>query len=343
MYLVPLNTDYFFKKVFSSKWIAKQFFEDFLNVTIEEIELLQTTHKLTDKSTIIKFDFRCKIDEEYAIIEMQQGYHTDVVKRFYTYHSVSNALQLEYIQAERKAEEARLFEKTNQKKRITDEYKYIVPVKTIVWMVNDTLGFKDDFVKFKMLPAECLDLLQNQKLWETSNITELRKQRDIALGKAENEKKNLPFIQKNELIFAFQKNIVKNKKLEKYVRWFQFAERTRDKRNQPSDFINYQNDYVFEEIINRLNRNIMEDIELNLEEELQKMQDIYQTFEDEKERVVQEMLQEMQQEKEKAAREKEQISQEKEQISQEKDKLFQQLEKIEREVEEEKKASGQLC
>ena len=86
------------------------------------------------------------------------------------------------------------------------------------------------------------------------------------------------------------------------------------------DFITYQNDYVFEEIINRLNRNIMEDIELNLEEELQKMQDIYQTFEEEKERVVQEILQE------------------KEQISQEKDKLFEQLEKIEREVEAEKNA-----
>lgn len=45
-------------------------------------------------------------------------------------------------------------------------------------------------------------------------------------------------------------------------------------------------------MINRLNKNIMEEVELNLEEELQKMEDVYQSFEEERERVIQETIQE---------------------------------------------------
>ncbi len=36
----------------------------------------------------------------------------------------------------------------------------------------------------------------------------------------------------------------------------------------------------------------MEEVELNLEEELQKMEDVYQSFEEERERVIQETIQE---------------------------------------------------
>ena len=61
MYLAPLNYDRFFKKVFSHTHIAKAFLEDFLDVTIEEITLLERTHLMTNSAMKIEVDFRCKI------------------------------------------------------------------------------------------------------------------------------------------------------------------------------------------------------------------------------------------------------------------------------------------
>lgn len=89
MYLAPLNYDRFFKKVFSDKAIAQQFLEDFLDTKIEEIELLKEKHKVTDDASIVEFDFRCKINGAYIIIDMQQWYKMDMVKRFYLYHSLA--------------------------------------------------------------------------------------------------------------------------------------------------------------------------------------------------------------------------------------------------------------
>lgn len=50
MYLAPLNYDRFFRKVFSHTHIAKAFLEDFLDVKIEEITLLERAHLLTNKA-----------------------------------------------------------------------------------------------------------------------------------------------------------------------------------------------------------------------------------------------------------------------------------------------------
>ena len=97
MYLSPLNYDRYFKKVFSDINIAKAFLMDFLDVEIETIEPLSSTHKLTDNATNVAFDFRCKIDGQYVIIDMQQWYKTDVVKRFYVYHAANSVLQLETL------------------------------------------------------------------------------------------------------------------------------------------------------------------------------------------------------------------------------------------------------
>jgi hypothetical protein len=68
-----------------------------------------------------------------------------------------------------------------------------------------------------------------------------------------NSTKNLDFLQENKLIYAFQQNIVKNKKLTKYLRWFEFAEKTSDKRNEKSWFEEYMKDEVFVEIASRIN------------------------------------------------------------------------------------------
>ncbi|MBU0765470.1 MAG: Rpn family recombination-promoting nuclease/putative transposase, partial [Bacteroidetes bacterium] len=95
MYLAPLNYDRYFKKVFSDIDIAKRFLEDFFDTKIESIELLSQYHKVTDDASAVEFDFRCKIDNEYVIIDMQQWYKPDIIQRFYVYHAINTALQLE--------------------------------------------------------------------------------------------------------------------------------------------------------------------------------------------------------------------------------------------------------
>ena len=97
MYAAPLNIDLFFKKVFSDITISKEFLQDFLGVVIEEIELIRVKHRLTDSAALVEFDFRCKINGRYIIIEMQQAYKMDVVKRFYVYHALSSGMQLETL------------------------------------------------------------------------------------------------------------------------------------------------------------------------------------------------------------------------------------------------------
>ena len=62
MYLAPLNYDRFFKKVFSHTHIAKAFLEDFLDVRITEITLLENAKYLTDDAARVEVDFRCKIN-----------------------------------------------------------------------------------------------------------------------------------------------------------------------------------------------------------------------------------------------------------------------------------------
>ncbi|MDZ7877195.1 MAG: hypothetical protein U5L45_05970 [Saprospiraceae bacterium] len=86
-YLAPLNFDRFFKKVFSDLDTAKEFLQDFLDVTIESIEVLPLAHKVTDAAVDVEFDYCCKINGQYQIIEMQQWYTSDVVKRFFSYFS----------------------------------------------------------------------------------------------------------------------------------------------------------------------------------------------------------------------------------------------------------------
>jgi hypothetical protein len=60
------------------------------------------------------------------------------------------------------------------------------------------------------------------------------------------------FMQENKLIYAFQKNIVKNAKYTKYYEWFEFAERSLKKDNTEADFEKYNNRDVFLEMMHRL-------------------------------------------------------------------------------------------
>ena len=69
MFLAPLNYDRFFKKVFSDRDIAKRFIEDILDTSIDHIEPLSEKHKVTDDAAAIEFDYRCKIGNQYIVVD----------------------------------------------------------------------------------------------------------------------------------------------------------------------------------------------------------------------------------------------------------------------------------
>ncbi|MEM6316586.1 MAG: hypothetical protein AAF960_02895 [Bacteroidota bacterium] len=244
MYLAPLNYDRFFKKIFSDERIAKQFLEDFFGFKIQQIETLPVDHKLTNEANLVSFDYRCKVNDQFIIIDMQQWYKHDVVKRFYLYHAANTVLQLEHLPIKKHIKEQRI-----------KDYGGLLPVITLIWMVDDGLQFDQDYTAYTMLPTELLNFLENKPLWEEKDCNPIRKAREQVLAILNNDTKELSFLNKNQLIFAFQKNIVKQteKKLQPYTRWFEFAEKTRNFDNKKEDFEQFEQDPVFSEIIRKLN------------------------------------------------------------------------------------------
>ena len=230
MYLAPLNYDRFFKKVFSDLMIAKKFLEDFLDVDIEEIKVLERKHKATDDAVAVEFDYRCKIEGQYVIIDMQQWYKFDIVKRFYVYHSLSSVLQLEIMAM-------KSINLSEEKKYDTKNYDALEPVITLLWMADDTLNYKEDFVAFALYPEQTVDFLKNNELWAEGSKEKVEEYRQNVLTLLNNESKGIDFLAKNRLIYIFQKNVVKNKKISKYFDWFELAEKTKDKDNEENDFI----------------------------------------------------------------------------------------------------------
>lgn len=245
MYLAPLNYDRYFKKVFSDTRIAKRFLEDFFDFTIDELEVLPTKHKITDNAAAVEFDFRCKIRDNYIIIDMQQWFKTDVVKRFYMYHSMNTVLQLESMPD-------KSIDLADNKKRDIKDYNNLIPVITLIWLADDNLNFSQDFVSYTMTSETVNEFIRNKNLWKKENILELIAEREQCLETINNRTKKLDFLQKNKLIYAFQPNIVKNKKYSKYLPWFELAEKTRNKLNEKGWFDEYLKDEIFTEIIKRI-------------------------------------------------------------------------------------------
>ena len=246
MYLAPLNYDRYFKKVFSDTRIAKRFLEDFFDITIEELEILPTKHKITDNSSAVEFDFRCKIDGKYVIIDMQQWYKSDIVHRFYMYHSMNTVLQLEKMPD-------KSIKLCEEKKRGIKDYSKLIPVITLIWLADDSLNFEEDFVSYTMTSEVLHEFIRNKNLWKQENILEILSERQKCLEIIDNKTKKLDFLQQNKLIYCFQPNIVKNKKYQKYSAWFELAEKTRDKLNAKGWFDEYLKDEIFVEIIKRIN------------------------------------------------------------------------------------------
>lgn len=252
MFLAPLNYDRFFKKIFSDKNIAKRFLEDFFEISIEEIELVSLDHKLTNEAHLVKFDFRCKIDGKYVIIDMQQWYKQDIVQRFYLYHTANTVLQLEDLPT---------IQPTKEKK--VKDYKSLLPVRTLIWLVDDTLKLKEDHSIHQMLPNELLLFITDESIWQNTDYNKLAEKRRDLLKLLNNEAKNLPFLRKNQLIFAFQSNIVRNKKMKPYFKWFEFAHKTRNEENEEKDFEIYSKDAVFAEMIRKLSHSSLDEDDLD--------------------------------------------------------------------------------
>ncbi len=250
MYLAPLNYDRFFKKIFSDKEIAKRFIEDFLEKEIEEITKLDNRHKVTDDAKVVEFDYRCKIKNgDYVIVDMQQWYKTDIIRRFYVYHMLNTALQLEKMPK-------KAIVTGEENSRNVDDYKAIEPAITLVWLVDDTIGTKENYVSYALTPNIVEDFLQNNELWKKKNIKELIEERTRVLKAVNNDVRDIEFLNKNKLIFMLQKNIVKNIETnKKYEKWFKFAEKTRKKENKEEDFEEFRNDKIFQEVIRRLEKN----------------------------------------------------------------------------------------
>ena len=247
MYLAPLNYDRFFKKVFSDLRISKNFLEAFLGVKIETIENLKNEFKITDDASVVRFDFRCKIEGQYVIIDMQQWHKTDIIKRFYVYHTLNTALQLEGIPM-------KSLTLAGEKEYVTKDYHGLEPVITLIWMSSDSLKFSEDFITFALYPEPIVDFCKNEILWTEGNLENIENERKKVLTLLNNQTKDLNFLSKNKLIYAFQKNIVKNKKYSPYFEWFEFAEKTLDKKNTKKDFVKYEKNEIFMAVIQRINK-----------------------------------------------------------------------------------------
>ena len=249
MFLAPLNYDKYFNKVFSNEKIAKKFLEDFLETTINEFEMLKGRHRVTDDASLVEFDFRCLIENTVVILDMQQWYKRRIAQRFYLYHALNTGLQLEKLPDKRI-----LYDQSYEKTEKLKDYGDLQPVLTLVWMADDTLKFKDDYVAYSMSPEMVAEFVKNERLWRKPEIIEILKERERVLAVLGNNAKDLDFLSKNRLIFLLQKNIVKNKTDAKYRKWFEFAQKTKNPDNKKEDFLEYMDDEIFCEIMKRLDK-----------------------------------------------------------------------------------------
>jgi len=254
MFLAPLNYDKYFNKVFSNERIAKRFLEDFLETEVNELEMLKGKLRVTDNASLVEFDFRCKIDNSFVILDMQQWYKRDISQRFYLYHALNTGLQLEKLPSKRV-----LYDYSYEKNKKVEDYRALLPVLTLVWMADDSLDLKDDFVAYSMSPEIVVEFVKNKKLWHKPEIVELLKERARLLEVLDNQTKELQFLAKNRLIFMLQKNTVKNKNNAKYVKWFEFAEKTKNTDNKKKDSQEYLDDEIFCEMMKRLSKDTLTD------------------------------------------------------------------------------------
>ena len=261
--------------------------------------------RVTDSSRIVIFDYHCVFDDDTnLLIDMQQWYKSDLVKRFYMYHSVQSALQLETISEAvpipnsiDQIDQIRNYiiddeEKASDEKELKIEgkiksynYNEVIPSVTIVWLVHETLGFEETpYINYVLQNEEIDSFIMNSKedlskMSKEEIIAKLQKFRNVSLNKT----KGLDFLKQNKLCFFFQKNIVKlglkNSNLNKDLfKWFEFAERSADDNNKEEDFVELAKEKHFGTIIERLKCNSLNPMEreyLIKESDFIKAQQVY--------------------------------------------------------------------
>ncbi len=208
-------------------------------------------------------DSKRNINGQYVIIDMQQWYKAFVVKRFYLYQSLNSALQLENLPK-------RDFPELSGRKVDTRIYQELLPTITLIWMSDDNLGFREDFVSFSLYPDQTAEFFKNDALWNSNDFEKMGIEREKILTLLNNNTKDLGFLSQNKLIYAFQKNIVKNKKLTKYFEWFELAEKTRNKNNTEQDFVNYKKNESLMAVIERIKTSEFDYEELSALEALER-------------------------------------------------------------------------
>jgi hypothetical protein len=252
MYLAPLNYDRFFQRIFKDLAIAKRFFEDFLNVEITFFEPLPRKNKMTDDAAFVEFDYRCRINGKYYILDMQQWYKRDVIRRFYLYFCNNTSLQLETMTSVSVPMPNGVVYKTK-------DYEQLEPTITLIWMADDALGFTEDTIAYSMFPESINAFIQNDNLWSTGSKKDLLAEHKKILKTLNNKHKNMDFLSENRLIFMLQPNIVRNKIMTKYFDWFEFASKTKNKNNVAADFKKYRKDKIFSTMIQQLRTTVLED------------------------------------------------------------------------------------
>ncbi len=80
------------------------------------------------------------------------------------------------------------------------------------------------------------------------------KERENTLKILNNKTKELDFFSENRLIYAFQRNIVRGRKKSGYLKWFEFADKSRNLNNVEEDFSQFNNDEIMAEVIKRLKK-----------------------------------------------------------------------------------------
>jgi hypothetical protein len=177
---------------------------------------------------------------------MQQKYKTDVNKRFYLYHCLGTALQLETLKP-------KVITQLDGKTYTEKNYGGLEPVITLIWMVDDNLNFTDDFVAFTTLPEAAKDFISNDDLWHQP-LDFILKEREKTLKILNNGTKDLDFFSQNRLIYAFQRNIIANNRLSEYFKWFYLAHKSSNIKNTEEDFSQFNDDEVMAEVIKRIRK-----------------------------------------------------------------------------------------
>jgi hypothetical protein len=71
------------------------------------------------------------------------------------------------------------------------DYDNLIPLITLIWLADDTLNFKEDYVSYTMANEILLEFIRNKNLWKEENILVILEQRAKCLEIINNKTKNL--------------------------------------------------------------------------------------------------------------------------------------------------------